>query len=220
MVEFQSIKNKDYSNRVRFWPNKIVPKNKNYFGEKYFNDDYDDSNFWLLSEQYYTLTWTLYTAEFNERKKWAYAVNINSDEDNILSDEDKIHKKLIEQKIVKNNWSAPTFLTFAHLSCELAFKAIIFHKTSNLQTMSYPKCHDLNKLFNLFNIHTQDSFRIQYNDWSAKADLEEIIFGSGNRFINQRYGDIDYTSEEEEFGTIKLCRFIHEKFNLENIQFE
>jgi len=212
MVEFQNIKNEDYSNRVRFWPNKITIKNKNCFGEKYFNEYYD-SNFWRLSEQYYTLTWTLWSAEFDEREKWAYAVNI-------LSDEDKIHKKLIGQKISKNNWTAPTFLTFAHLSCELAFKAIIFHKTNKLQTMSYPKYHDLNKLFNLFNIHTQDSFRVQYNDWSDKADLDEIIFDSGKRFINQRYGNIEYTNEKEEFGTIKLCRFIHEKFNLENIKFE
>ena len=48
-----------------------------------------------------------------------------------------------------------------------------------------------------------------------KLNLEEILFESENRFVEQRYGEIRYENDSNEI--INLCKFIHENLKLENI---
>ena len=209
-IEFNTIRNQNYSERVKFWPTEITKSGNNFYGNNIFSGDWPN-NFWKLSEQYYSISWTLWTAAFNERMKWPYA-------DNISSEEEQKHKDLLINKIHQNNWSAPTFLSFAHLSCELAFKAIIFHKNNEIEQMSYPVGHDLNALLNKFNAHTKNSFENQYSEWEHRGNLNEILQNSGQKFIEQRYGNFEFNSNG--LGTINLCRFIHEGFELENIPTE
>tara|TARA_B110000908_G_scaffold162543_1_gene208143 strand:- start:1263 stop:1910 length:648 start_codon:yes stop_codon:yes gene_type:complete len=211
ILKFELIKTQDYRDRIRFWPNEIEIKDRNNFftrdKETVFNGT-GANNFWRLSEQYYSIAWTLWTAAFNERIKWPYI-------DNIADEKDEKHKKLLCQSISDNSWTAPTFLSFAHLSCELAFKTIIFHKSTEVNLMSYPKGHDLKDLMNEFDAHTKNSFITQYNDWEDSQNLDDIINDSDVRFVEQRYGNYEFNSKG--LGVINLCRFIHEFFNLENI---
>lgn len=210
VIKFDTIKNQNYKSRVKFWPTEITKDGDNFYGNDLYSSDWPN-NFWILSEQYYSISWTLITAAFNERRKWPYA-------DNISSKEDQNHKEFLISKIYRNNWSAPTFLSFAHLSCELAFKAIIFHKKNEIDQMSYPMGHDLKSLKDNFNVHTKNSFENQYAEWEYSENLNEILQDSGTRFIEQRYGNVRFN--KGELGTINLCRFIHEKFELENIPTE
>ena len=206
-IEFDTIRNQDYSGRVRFWPKEVTKSGNDFYGNNIFSGD-SPNNFWQLSEQYYSISWALWTAAFNERIKWPYA-------DNVSSEEDTTHKEYLANRIYRNNWSAPTFLSFAHLSCELAFKAIIFHKENEIAQMSYPMGHDLKVLLNKFDTHTKNSFKNQYDEWEHSMNLDEILQNSGQKFIEQRYGNFEYNSSG--LGTVNLCRFIHENFELENI---
>ncbi|MCP4456723.1 MAG: hypothetical protein GY816_01645 [Cytophagales bacterium] len=209
-IDFKIVKNQSYPNRVKFWPTEVNNVGSNFLGNEIFSADHPN-NFWRLSEQYYSISWTLWTAAFSERIKWPYA-------DNVSSNDDETHRELIKQKIFDNNWSAPTFLSFAHLSCELAFKAIIFHKTNDPDTMSYPMGHDLEILLEQFHDHTKNSFEEQYDNWANKLNLTEILHNSGPRFIEQRYGNFEYNNIG--LGTVNLSRFIHEEFDLQDIPAE
>ncbi|MGV8946716.1 MAG: hypothetical protein ACOH1N_09830 [Lutibacter sp.] len=211
VFELNSIVELDYSERIKLWPTKFTHKNSNFFANECFNDNHPN-NFWLLSEQYYTIAWTLYSASFNERVKWPYSGNL------MTFEKDKSHGEILTEKIKNNNWSDPVFLSFAHLSCELAFKAIILHKSKDIENMYYPKGHDLEKLLDYFNDKTKKSFIEQYENWEYKQDLNEILYDSGNKFIEQRYGNIESDNNSSE--TINLCRFIHEEFRLKNIESE
>ena len=64
----------------------------------------------------------------------------------------------------------------------------------------------------------KNSFENQYAEWEYSENLNEILQDSGTRFIEQRYGNVQFNSRG--LGTINLCRFIHEKFELENIPTE
>lgn len=205
--EYKNIKDQSYLERLKFWPIEITQKKNIFIGSKFLSDDFPN-NFWNLSEQYYTLAWTIFSGGYDERKKWSYANCIETKED-------VIHNKLLETKISNNTWSPQTYLSLAHLSCELAFKAIIFHQNKMDEKRSYPKGHNLEILLGIFNKYTKISFQNQYYNWIHKENLEDIIFESDKKFINQRYGFFEETNEE--LGTLNLCRFIHEQFILKNI---
>lgn len=91
IIELESIIEYDYDKRVRYWPTKISQRRNKYFGNGIFSNDYPD-NFWLLSEQYYTIAWTLYTASFNERVHWPYSGELEPFEIDV-SHKEKLSKK-------------------------------------------------------------------------------------------------------------------------------
>lgn len=79
--------------------------------------------------------------------------------------------------------------------------------------MFFPKEHDLEKLMEQFESETKRLFFEQFESLNANLKLDDILFDSGNRFIEQRYGKIEFDSNG--YDTISLCKFIHEHLKLE-----
>ncbi len=156
VTSLKSIINYDYSERIKFWPIN-VNEDKEKLGSDMFTNDFPN-NFWLLSEQYYTMAWSLLTASYDQRTMIPYSGELEDQEKDIF------HRDILFKKIKSNTWSLNILRSMAHLSCELAFKAILYHKSTRPSKMKFKHTHNLQDLFFEFDIKTQKSFTLQYKE--------------------------------------------------------
>ena len=146
------------------------------------------------------LAWSLYTLGHPNQINVPYL-------DNVDSPEDAEHRKSLQELAAHNCWSFPQILTLAHMSCELAFKAMVLHTSIH---KGFPKIHCLKTLLKRLNNDFKEDLEAQFNQWTSqtiKVQLSQICSKSGSRFIKQRYGEINLNRTES--GVLVLSKFLH-----------
>ena len=198
-----------FKSRRAYWPGLIVHTNgvqKKWFVAQ--PDTYEimsQQNFWVLSRQYYALSWSLFTLGHPNQILMPYR-------DNISSKEDEVHQLELRNIISAEGWGFVHFLGLAHISCEMAFKCILLHNCVEANRIpGFPRTHDLGELFNLLDPTITQNIRLEFENWSQSHSpviLDDVLNGSGERFLLQRYGELP-AANPRQLGTIDLCRFLH-----------
>lgn len=195
--------------RLTYWPTLALEGNRFFAVEGSFTipgmvESGDGPNFWVLSKQYYALSWSLFALAYSESSDLPYKSNVSSRDD-------AEHRSELQGIIRDVGFGREAMLDLAHLSCETAFKSLLLHTLPDLgQRPGFPKTHDLEKLVVELGPNNASLLESWFQEWPERVEsltLTGIVHGSGSRFVQQRYGEI--YDAPIQYGVMALSKFVH-----------
>lgn len=184
---------------------------------KFHSDNYfDDKNFWVMATQHYTLAWSLYTLAYprfgvaNQDDQPIFGIPYGNNES---SEEDNAHKLELCNNIMTVGFGVRGILQLAHLACEMALKCFLLHTSAD---KSFKALHNLKELMNELSDNHKKELVDGFKKWSPHTyddELEELLSESGTRFMQGRYGQVDFPAVDSATCIcLPFSRFIFSSF--------